>query len=42
MAIMGDKMGELHFKPSLEDCENEKFGYSELGETVSRGEENET
>jgi len=32
MAIMGDKMGELHFKPSLEDCENEKFGYLVLGE----------
>ena len=27
---MGDKMDELHFKPSLEDCENKKFGYSEL------------
>jgi len=26
MAIMGDKMDEAHFKPSLEDCENEKFG----------------
>jgi len=32
MAIMGDKMNGLHFKPSLGDYENEKFGYLELGE----------
>ena len=32
MAIMGDKMNGLHFKPSLEDCENENFRYLELGD----------
>jgi len=32
MAIMGDKMNGLHFKPSLGDCRNEKFGYLELAE----------
>jgi len=26
MAIMGDKMKGLHFKPSLEDCEDKKIG----------------
>lgn len=32
MAIMGDKMNGLHFKPSLGDHANKKFGYYELGE----------
>ena len=27
-------MNEAHFKPSLEDCENEKFGYSGLSEML--------
>jgi len=36
MAIMGDKMDGLHFKPSLEDCRNEKFGYLELGKIARR------
>jgi len=36
MAIMGDKMNGLHFKPSLGDCENKKFGYYELGVIVEK------